>query len=264
MYDRRIVIPESLWLEVLNHLHAAHQGVKGMLSRAKQTVFWPGFYSDLEKISAKCKECHIRAPSQALLPPHPTSSPDDSSQQIVADYFSIKGKSWLVIADRFSGWTSVFYFEKEATSKDLIKILRTMFLTFGAAEELSTDSGSQFISHELREFLSKWEVRHRISSEYNPHSNLRAETAVKTAKRSLMTCTKSNGTPDWDMVARALLQHRNTPIKDLGFSPAQLMFGRPIKDMMLFKPGLYNPLRGVGYLSRTERVSSSSKGDKRW
>ena len=80
-----------------------------------------------------------------------------------------------------------------------------------------------------------------MSSEYNPHSNLRAETAVKTAKRLLMTCTKSNGSPDWDMVTRALLQHRNTPIKDLGFSPAQLIFGRPIKDMMPFKSGLYKP-----------------------
>ena len=84
-------------------------------------------------------------------------------------------------------------------------------------------------------------MRHRKSSEYNPHSNLRAETGVKTAKRSLMTATKSDGSPNWDAVAGALLQHRNTPIKDLGFSPAQLLFGRPIKDTLPVRPGDYNP-----------------------
>ena len=145
------------------------------------------------------------------------------------------------MADRFSGWVSVYYFSREATAKDLIKILREHFMTLGTAEEISTDSGPQFISHEFSQFLKTWGVRHRKSSEYNAHSNLRAETGVKTAKRLLMTATKSDGSPDWDMVAQALLQHRNTPVKDIGFSPAQLLFGRPIKDTMPVRPGNYNP-----------------------
>ena len=88
--------------------------------------------------------------------------------------------------------------------QELIRILREHFTTIRAPEEISTDSGPQFISHDLNQFLKIWGVRHRKSSEYNPHSNLRAETAVKTAKRTLMTATKSDGSPHWDAVARAL------------------------------------------------------------
>ena len=196
VYGSRLLIPEVLRPEILRGLHSAHQGVVGMLARAKQIVFWPGLYSDLEKTRAKCIDCHNRAPSQAALPPRPIASPDYPFQQITADYCTIKSKTWLVMADRFSGWVSVYYFPHEATAKDLTKILREHFMVFGAAEEISTDSGSQFISHEFNEFLQTWGVKHRMSSEYNPHSNLRAETGVKTAKRLLMTATKSDGSPD--------------------------------------------------------------------
>ena len=47
---------------------------------------------------------------------------------IVADFCDLKGKSWLVIADRFTGWISIYYFEKEATTEKVIDILKTSFL----------------------------------------------------------------------------------------------------------------------------------------
>ena len=50
---------------------------------------------------------------------------------LVADYCGIKCKMWLVTADRFTGWVSVFYFLGAASSKELIKVFRDMFTTFG-------------------------------------------------------------------------------------------------------------------------------------
>ena len=104
---------------------------------------------------------------------------------IVADYCTFKAKTWLVLADRFNRWVSVFYFPREATAKQLITILREMFSTFDVAESIATDDGSRFRANEME---------NRISSYYNTHSNLRAETGTKTAKRLFMTLTKSDGT----------------------------------------------------------------------
>ena len=42
LYQDRIVIPPSLRDQVLETLHAAHQGVTSMNARAKASVFWPG------------------------------------------------------------------------------------------------------------------------------------------------------------------------------------------------------------------------------
>ena len=44
MYKDRVVIPPSLRPEVLSSLHAAHQGVTMMTSRASTSVFWPGIH----------------------------------------------------------------------------------------------------------------------------------------------------------------------------------------------------------------------------
>ena len=102
----------------------------------------------------------------------------------------------MVIADRFSGWVSAFYYPREATATDLVKKMKELFSTVGVAEHFSSDSGPQFRSEVFRKFLSAWGVEeHRVSSSYFPHSNLRAETAVKSAKRLIRDNTASDGTP---------------------------------------------------------------------
>ena len=98
------------------------------------------------------------------------------------------------------------------------------------AENIANYDGSQLRANEMETFLTRWGMDHRISSDYNPHSNRRSEMSVKTAKIPLMTGTKSYGCPDWDKVSQALLQHRNTPIRDLNLSLAKLLFGQATQE----------------------------------
>ena len=242
MYGRRVIIPACLRGEVLAGLHSAHQGVHKMHDRAMQAVFWLGMYRDLEITRNNCTYCNKSAPSQAALPPHPLLMPDFPFQMIVMDYCSIKGKTWLVCADRFSGWVSFYYYPREATATDLVITMKEYFSTFGVAEHISSDSGVQFTSQQFQTFLKAWGTDfHKISSSYNPHSNLRAETAIKTSKRIITDNTKSDGSPIWDKLYRAILQHRNTPLDGIQLSPAQLLMGRPIRDFQPVRPGQFQP-----------------------
>ena len=59
MINDRAVIPPKLRQSVLSTLHAAHQGVAGMASRARAIVFWPMMMSDIERMRANCKECKV-------------------------------------------------------------------------------------------------------------------------------------------------------------------------------------------------------------
>ena len=175
-----------------------------MSNRAQQVVFWPGIFKDLETARATCRDCCVRAPSQSAIHlQHRCHA--QSIHSIVADYCDIKGKTWLVTADRFTGWVSVFYYSGAASSKELIKAFRDIFTTFGVPQEITKDDGPQFSSHDLALFLEKWGVEHRKSAPYNPHAILRAETAVKSAKHIITSNTKSDGSPIWD---------RNTPVQD--------------------------------------------------
>ena len=120
--------------------------------------------------------------------------------------FWCQGKSWLAIADRFSGWLSLFYFPREASSQELINTLKNYFSTYGIAEQVASDDGQQFRSNQFKQFLSSWGVgQHRVSSSYHPHSNLRTETAVKSGKRLLLHNNKTDGSPKWDRIIRAMM-----------------------------------------------------------
>ena len=52
MYHSRVVVPVCLQEEVLEGLHAAHQGIEGMQARARETVFCPNITRDLVQSGA--------------------------------------------------------------------------------------------------------------------------------------------------------------------------------------------------------------------
>ena len=115
-----------------------------------------------------------------------------------------------------------------------IRHLRTLFATFGVPEELASDGGPEFTASHTENFLRLWNVRHRVSSVSFPQSNGRAEVAVKTAKRLLMSNTSPTGSLDQDRFLRVMLQLHNTPDGDCSLSPAQIIFGRPLRDSLSF------------------------------
>ena len=92
-----------------------------------------------------------------------------------------------------------------------IRCLKFMFATFGIREEVCNDGGPEFAAAETEAFLSKWGVRHRLPSAYNPRSNGRAEEAVKSMKRLLQGAMIAEGALNEDAVIFGLLQYRNTP-----------------------------------------------------
>ena len=145
----------------------------------------------------------------------------------------------MVVVDRYSGWPIVQ--QSRDGSSGLVKCLREIFVTYGIADELSSDGVREFTAEETQPLLSNWGVHHRLSSVALAHSNDRAELGVKTCKRVLMDNTGPNGEINLDKFQRGMLQYRNNPDRDTGLSPAQMIFGRPIKDFIPILLGSYRP-----------------------
>ena len=242
LYKERVVVPTALRPMVLETLHGAHQGEKGMNLRAQSSVWWPGITPQIKNKREMCQSCNESTPTQPAPPPDPLPLPDYPFQQVASDYFQLGGHTYLVIVDRFSGWPVVTHCGGSTGSSGKLRdCLRDYFATFGIPEELATDGGLTYMSYETQKFLKDYGVKHRLSSVALPQSNKRAELAVKSMKRLLRENTNGDGSLKNDKYFRALMSYRNTPDRDTKKSPAQVIFGRALRDFLPAPHHRYKP-----------------------
>ena len=102
-----MLIPATLRKQLINGLHAAHQGVSGMKANARDRFFWPGLDADIKQCREQCRMCNEIAPSQPDEPLIMTPPPTLPFQQTVTDLFHAAGHEFLIYADRYTGWTEV-------------------------------------------------------------------------------------------------------------------------------------------------------------
>jgi hypothetical protein len=100
---KKMLIPKKLRSQVLDGLHAAHQGVSSMKLNARERMFWPGLDADINQRRNQCRSCNENAPSQAAEPMITTPIPDSPFEKVVTDLFKVGSRPYLVYADRYSG-----------------------------------------------------------------------------------------------------------------------------------------------------------------
>ena len=97
MYQDRVVVPSRLRPVVVQHLHAAHQGVSSMEQRAHSMVFWPGMTADIRSVRADCYYCNKNSPSHSPLPSIVADPPSTPFEKVFGDFFNFGGHHFLVI-----------------------------------------------------------------------------------------------------------------------------------------------------------------------
>lgn len=77
-------------------------------------------------------------------------------------------------------------------------------------------------------------MEHRLSLGEYPQSNGKAELGVKSTKHIYNVAP--NGSLNTNAATRAILQYWNTPLPEISFSPAQILFHRQLHDHLPVKP----------------------------
>jgi hypothetical protein len=174
------------------------------------------------------------------MPPVIPDEPSYTFQSICADFFTITPHTYLAVVDRYSNWLSVFKLERD-TSEQVINVFRPYVSIFSIPVVLTSDGAKVFTSRKMEAFCLKFRIIHRVSTAYHPRANKRAKVAVKSAKRLIRGNTSQTGTLHTDDLVRAILQHRNRPCSLTGLSPAQIVFGRVLRDFLPLQPGKFVP-----------------------
>ena len=147
-------------------------------------------------------------------------------ESVTVDYFHAAGRTFLVCADRLTGWPYVAESHRAASAAQLTRELRHFFSLMGVPAVLRSEGGPQFASSTVRRFMNKWEIRHQLSPPGHLQSDGHADAVVRAVKK-LVTAVCQGGSSDEEL-DRGLLEIRNMPRAD-GQSPAQMLFGDPVR-----------------------------------
>ena len=197
--------------------------------RAKQSVWWPGIWKDVNNLVTKCAIC-CKHRVQHTEPLTPTPLPDRQWQKVATDLFEWKKSNYLLVVDYYSRYIEVAKLTS-TSSNDVIRHLKSIYAHHGTPESVMSGNGPQYFAASFNNFAKEYRFTHITSSPRYPQVNGAAERAVKTVKELL----DKNKDP-----YLALLDYRSTPLEN-GYSPAQLLMGRNLRNSIPVLPNQLNP-----------------------
>ena len=182
LWGIRVIIPRCFHEQVLTELHAGHPGVVRMKSLARLHVWWPHVDESVAHVVRNCSNCQsTRNRPTALL--YSWAWPSAPWQRLHIDFAGpFMGKMFLLVIDSNSKWLEVELIPS-TTSEATTEKLREMFARYGIPEQLVSDNGPQFTSHEFAEFMKRNGIKHILVAPYHPRSNGQAERFVQTFKQ---------------------------------------------------------------------------------
>lgn len=230
----KLVVPKKLQLFMLQKLHEGHIGMDKVKSRARQVFYWQHMSLDIENFTKKCKVCEKFARKNIKEPLKPYKLPDRPWQRISADIFSYSDHVYLVVYDAYSNWLELVILRNKSANEVILK-LKSIFSKYGCPDELSCDN-IPFGSFSMKEFSKEWNFNIVLRSPQYPQSNGLAEKGVGIAKNIVKKSLEEGK----DMF-EALLQYRNTPLKFINYSPAQLLMSRTCKTKVPISADILKP-----------------------
>lgn len=223
-YNTKIIVPKSLRNEMLNLIHEAHFGIQKSKLRARQIMFWPKMSSDIENFVNKCERCQLNRPCNQKESLRPHTLPERPWQFLYSDFLEHNNRNYLLIVDAYSHWLEVFLVPNK-TASIVIDVCKDIFSKFGVPDKFFADN-NPYNSFLFKEFAKSWNFELEFSSPHYHQSNGLAEKYVDITKRFLNKSKSANNLYEF------LMQYRNTPLPNIGYTPAQLLLNRNVKTKL--------------------------------
>ena len=238
MYDdmllrgHRLVVPAALRKQVLQLAHEGHQGMVRTKQRLRSKVWWPGVDKDVEHVVKACHACQVVSTGSPPDPVTPSKLPAGPWQDINVDLCGPfpTGESLLVLTDRYSRWVEVEVL-RSTTSSSIIARLRQVFARLGFPVTMTTDNARNLTSPEFDEFCEVCQIRHLTVTPLWPQANGLVERQNRTLLKAIRAAVTEQR--DWQQCLQSfLLAYRSTPHPSTGNSPAELIYGRPLRTKL--------------------------------
>ena len=225
----KLVIPSALQDRVLAIAHEGHQGVVRTKQLLREKVWFAGIDVKAEKLIAQCLPCQASTPQQKSEPLKMSPLPSKPWSEISVDFAGPypSGDYIMVILDEYSRFPVAEVIRSTAAST-VIPHLDRIFAIFGIPDQIKTDNGPPFNGQDFAEFTKQMGCKHRRITPLWPQANAEVERCMRTIGKTIKAATVK-GEPWKQALSGFLRNYRSTPHPTTGASPAELMFGRPVK-----------------------------------
>lgn len=232
--DDRVIVPTALRSDILEQLHQSHLGFEKTKARARSIVFWPGINNDIENRIVNCSICQKYRNSNVKDPMISYEIPRYPFQNISLDFCDFNNRNYLILYDFYSRYLDIIE-TRTKTANEVIRKLKDNFANHGIPRKIIADN-MPFGSFEFASFCRTFDIELVNTSPTYSQANGFIEKGVGIAK-SLLKKSSENRNELW----LALLEYRNTPLKEVNASPTELLMSRKTRTLLPAKIQLFDP-----------------------
>jgi len=243
----RPYVPGSLRRCVFDAVHGmAHPGGASTSQQIQQKFVWPNADRDIRRWARTCLQCQrSKIQRHVHLLPKKIPTPDSRFHQIHLDIIGplpeVRGYRYcLTLIDRFSRWPEAIPLPNIHAQTVAAAFVDNWVARYGTPAVITTNQGRQFeggLFKALSNLLGSAKTR---TSPYHPASNGLIERWHRTLKTAI-TC-KGNAYGWLDSLWIVLLGLRTSYKRDLKCSPAELLFGAPLRVPGEFLEDTHHPV----------------------
>ena len=210
----------------------SYPGSVAMKQRLRTKVGWPGIDKEAG-VSKTCRGCQLVSQPRKPEPMVRTELPSAPWQHLVTDLLGPLPSGYVFVVVDYCTRFFEREFTKSTTSEKIVSMLSKIFVTHGHPLSLRTESGSQFVSDYFKKYLEENGIKHRRTTTLWPQANGEIERQNRSILKRLHIA-QAEGFRWRSEMDDFLMMYRSTPHSTTRISPAEVLFGRRIRNLHEF------------------------------
>ncbi|KAK3911416.1 Transposon Tf2-6 polyprotein [Frankliniella fusca] len=239
---KQILVPADRTTRLVLQYHTgpssgSHFGVSKCYKLLRDRFYWPGMYTKVWDTIKCCLRCQqVKGPAEKTRAPMKVFREGTLFGRFHVDFLGPLQPSYperyrhvMVVVEAFSAWPEAVPLRTLQAAEVANALVSQVFSRLGAPYELVTDQGSTFESALFKEVMAIYKTRKCHVSVGRPAGNGKVENYIRSLTRQIAVLAAEQPSNWPDLLPHVLHAYRASVNDTTGFSPYEVLYGRPMR-----------------------------------